>query len=251
MDPFVYAVAALAVFILGLSKGGFVGLGNLAVPLMAMVISPVQAAAVLLPILIVQDAIGIMAFWGKWDRYNLAVLLPGAFIGVALGYLLAARVSDDGIGFSVGIISLVFGMRRLILERMKSVTPKVKPNAFLGMICGLGSGFTSMIAHAGGPPFQIFVIPQHLPRDVLVGTTLLFFASVNLVKVVPYVALGQFTAQNLTMSAILIPIAILSTWVGVWMVRRIPTERFYTFIYILMIVVGLRLAWKSGLALFG
>jgi len=251
MDPIFYAVAVLAVFILGLSKGGFVGLGNLAVPLMAMAVSPVQAAAVLLPILIVQDAIGIYAFRRSWDRFNLAVLLPGAFAGIALGYLLAARVSDDGIAFSVGIISLAFGLRRLIIERMKSAETAGKPNVLLGLLCGLGSGFTSMIAHAGGPPFQVFVLPQRLPRDVLVGTTLLFFGAVNLVKVVPYFALGQFTAQNLMISATLVPVAILSTWAGVWLVRRIPTERFYTLIYILMVLLGLKLSWQSGLSLFG
>jgi len=250
MDLSFYAVAIPAVIILGMSKGGFVGLGNLAVPLMAMAVSPVQAAAVLLPILVVQDTIGVFSFRRTFDRFNLAVLLPGAFVGVGLGYLLAARVSDDGIGFSVGLISILFGLRRLVVERMKSGTEVRKPNIVLGWLCGLGSGFTSMIGHAGGPPYQIFVIPQKLPRDMLVGTTLVFFASVNLVKVVPYFALGQFTRQNLTISATLIPVAVLSTWLGVKLVRKIPTERFYTLIYVLMIAVGLRLVWQSAPALF-
>jgi len=126
-----------------------------------------------------------------------------------------------------------------------------KPNIVLGWLCGLVSGFTSMIGHAGGPPYQTFVIPQKLPRDMLVGRTLVFFASVNLVKIVPYFALGQFTTHNLKISATLIPVAILSTWTGVWLVRRIPTERFYTLIYILMVAVGIRLVWQSATALLG
>lgn len=251
MDLSFYLAAIPAVIILGLSKGGFVGLGNLAVPLMAMAVSPVQAAAVLLPILLVQDAIGIFSFRKSWDRFNLMVLLPSAFVGIGLGYLLAAQVSDDGIGFSVGLISIIFGVRRLIVERLPEGLKIRKPNIVLGWICGLGAGFTSMIGHAGGPPFQIFVIPQKLPRDVLVGTTLIFFGSVNLVKVLPYFALGQFTAENLFLSATLIPLAVLSTWAGVWLIRRISMERFYTMIYVLMIVVGLRLVWQSGTALLG
>ncbi len=168
MDPQFYAAAIPAVIILGLSKGGFVGLGNLAIPLMALVMSPVQAAAVLLPILLVQDAVGVLSFRRSWDGFNLAVLLPSAFVGIFLGYLLAAHVSDAGIAFSVGVISIIFGLRRLIVERRASGATALRPGIPFGLLCGVGAGFTSMIAHAGGPPFQIYVMPQRLPRDVLV-----------------------------------------------------------------------------------
>lgn len=251
MDPQFYAAAIPAVIILGLSKGGFVGLGNLAIPLMALVMSPVQAAAVLLPILLVQDAVGVLSFRRSWDGFNLAVLLPSAFVGIFLGYLLAAHVSDAGIAFSVGVISIIFGLRRLIVERRASGATALRPGIPFGLLCGVGAGFTSMIAHAGGPPFQIYVMPQRLPRDVLVGTSIIFFAAVNLVKVAPYFALGQFTRENLILSATLVPLAIVSTWAGVWLVRRISGERFYTLVYVLMVLVGLRLIWQSGPALFG
>ncbi|MFC4625828.1 sulfite exporter TauE/SafE family protein [Daeguia caeni] len=245
VDFHFYAVAIPAVIILGLAKGGFIGLGNLAIPLMALAISPVHAAAVLLPILLVQDTISIISYRATWDRRNLSILLPGAFIGVGLGYLLASHVSDAGLGFCVGLISLIFGLRRLILERAGPVAA-ARPGTIFGLICGAGAGFTSMIAHAGGPPFQIYVIPQRLPRDVFVGTTVIFFACVNYVKIIPYFALGQFTREHLFLSATLIPVAILSTWAGIWLVRRIDAERFYKLIYILMIVIGTKLIWDSA-----
>ena len=102
-----------------------------------------------------------------------------------------------------------------------------------------------MIAHAGGPPFQVYVLPQRLARDVFVGTGAVLFAAINWVKVPPYVALGQFTRENLLTSAALFPLAILSTWLGVLLVRRVSGERFYTAIYILLILVGLKLIWQA------
>jgi uncharacterized membrane protein YfcA len=212
---------------------------------MALAMSPVRAAAILLPILIVQDVVGVWAFRKSWDGYVLGWMLPGAAIGNVLGYLFAARVSADAVLAMVGGISLLFGAYRLWSERGGALRAPARSPGWVGTLCGVASGFTSQIAHAGQPPFQVWVLPKKLPRDVLVGTTAIFFAVVNWVKVPAFVALGQFTPDNLRAAGVLLPVAIASTLAGVWLVRRVSAERFYTAIYVLMMLVGAKLLWDG------
>lgn len=244
-DPVFYALAIPAVILLGLAKGGFAGVGAISLPLLALAISPVQAAAILLPVLILQDVVGVWAFRRSWDRGILLLMIPSAALGIALGYLLAAEVSATAVLAVLGAISIVFALHRLWLARGGGVqAPKDAPLA-LGIALGAASGFTSQIAHAGQPPFQMWVLPKNLPPLVLVGTTAIFFAVINWIKVPAYWALGQFTRENLVTAAALAPLAIVSTLAGVWLVRRIKAERFYTVIYVLMILVGAQLLWKA------
>jgi uncharacterized protein len=248
-DPLFYAGAIPAVILVGLAKGGFSGLGLLSLPLMALVVSPVQAAAIMLPILIVQDVVTVWAYRHTWDRRNVLILLPSAILGILAGYLLAARVSDAAVALAVGLISVGFALRRLVLERRPTPPKPTRADVPRGVFWGLMAGFTSMIAHAGGPPFQIYVMPQRLPRDVFVGTGAVFFALNNWIKVPPYMALGQFTGENLATAAALFPLAIASTWAGVWLVRRVSAERFYTLVYILLIFVSAKLIFDGTVAL--
>lgn len=250
-DPLFYMAAVLAVILMGLAKGGFSGLGLLSLPLMALVASPVQSAAIMLPILVVQDVVTVWAYRRSWDRRNVAILMVGSIIGIGLGYLLAARVSEPAVRLAVGAISIVFAVRRLALERRPEPPKAAKADVPRGLFWGLAIGFTSMIAHAGGPPFQVYVMPQNLARDVFVGTGAVLFAIINWVKVPPYIALGQFTRENLLTSAALFPVAIVSTWAGVLLVRRVKTERFYTIVYCLLILVGLKLIVDGATTLNG
>ena len=233
--------AIVAVVVSGLAKGGFSGLGALAMPIMALGIDPVRAAAILLPILIVQDAVSIWAFRGTWDGKVLTVMLPGMAIGVALGYLFAASVSESAVLGALGAISVVFGLHRLWLERGGSAGVASNSPGWVGTLFGIASGFTSQIAHAGSPPFQMWVLPRRLPRDTLVGTTAIAFAVMNCLKVPAYAALGQFTRANLLAAGLLMPVALASTFAGVMLVRRIDPARFYVLIYALMILLGLKL----------
>jgi uncharacterized membrane protein YfcA len=245
LDWHFYALAIPAVLMLGLSKGGFAGIGALSLPMLAFVISPVQAAAILLPILIVQDVVGVWAFRRTVDWRLIAWMMPGAILGIVLGYLFAAKLPESAVLGAVGAISLLFGAYRLWAER--NGPPQVAKGLpeWLGTLFGVASGFTSQIAHAGQPPFQIWVLPRRLPRDVLVGTTAIFFAAANWIKVPAYIALGQFTDANLLTSAVLLPVAIVSTVAGVWLVRRVSAERFYVAIYVLMVLVGAKLVWDA------
>jgi uncharacterized membrane protein YfcA len=245
-----FAVMVPAVILMGLSKGGFSGLGLLSLPLMALIVSPVQAAAIMLPILIIQDVVTVWSYRREFDRRNLATLIPGMLLGVLAGYLLAAKVSDAVVGLAVGVISIGFALRRLLAGK-SAAQPVTRANYPAGTVWGVICGFTSMIAHAGGPPFQIYVMPQRLPPAVFVGTGALFFALMNWIKVLPYFILGQFSAQNLSASAALAPVAILSTIAGVWLVRRVPAERFYTIIYCLLVAVGVKLVFDGLHPLFG
>jgi uncharacterized protein len=246
-EPSFYAAAIPAVILMGLSKGGFAGLGLLALPLMALVASPVQAAAIMLPILLVQDVVTVWAYRRTWSGRALALLTPGVLAGILLGTVLAARVSDGAVKLAVGLISIAFAVRRLWLEGRDATPAATRPGLAAGSFWGVICGFTSMIAHAGGPPFQIYLLPQRLSRDVFVGTGAVFFAAVNWIKVPPYILLGQFTPENVWTSAALFPVALASTLAGVWLVRRVPVERLYAIIYALLVLVGLKLS-ADGLA---
>jgi uncharacterized membrane protein YfcA len=244
-DPWFYAAAIPAVILLGLAKGGFSGLGVLAVPLMTLVVSPVQAASITLPILIAQDVVSVWVFRHKWDGRSLALLIPSAAIGILLGYLLAAQVSSSAVELAVGLVSIIFSVQRLWVERQALlVIPPTRP--WFGVVCGTAAGFTSQIAHAGGPPFQIYMLPKRLERDAYIGTSAIFFAVVNWIKVPAYAALGQFTRPNLTTAAVLLPLAVVATIAGAVLVRRVSGERFQTVMYVLLILVGLKLCWDGA-----
>lgn len=250
INPLFYLAAVPAVTLLGLAKGGFSGLGLLSLPLMALVVSPVQAAAIMLPILIVQDVVSVWAYRYTWDRRNVALLVAGAVPGILTGYFLAAEVSDAAVKLAVGIISIAFAIRRMVLERRATPPKPTSADTPHGLFWGWVTGFTSMIAHAGGPPYQIYVMPQKLPRDVFVGTGAILFALINWIKVPPYLALGQLSRENLLTAAALFPVAIASTWAGVLLVRRVSGQGFYTAVYILLIFVGAKLVYDGASGLF-
>lgn len=245
-DPLFYLLAVPAVVLLGVSKGGLTGAGALALPLMVLVIDPVQAAAIMLPILIAQDTVGVFAFRRHLDGYVLGWTLPGATIGILIGYLFAASVSSVAVMTLVGVISIAFGVYRLWLGRHGPPKAGASSPGWIGSLFGVVSGFTSQIAHAGAPPFQLWVMPRHLKRDVLVGTSAVYFAALNWIKVPAFAALGQFTRPNLLTAAALLPVAIVSTFAGVWLVRRIDGERFYKIVYCLMILVGVLLLFEAA-----
>jgi uncharacterized membrane protein YfcA len=242
IDPWFYAVAIPAVILLGLAKGGFAGISALSLPLLALQISPLRGAVIMLPILMVQDVVSVSAYWRKWDWANLRVLFPGAIAGIALAYFVAAYVSEGVFELALGIISVVFGARNFLTKAPVAAKP-AEPKA--GLFWGAVSGFTSMIANTGAPPFQIYVTPQRLPRDVFIGTMSIFFCVVNWVKVPPFIALGLFTRETLLTSVVLFPLAIAATWAGVLLVRRVSTDHFYKIIYGLMMLIGVKLIWDG------
>jgi uncharacterized membrane protein YfcA len=243
-DTLFLIAAALAVTCLGLSKSGFAGFGLAATPVLALAVPPLQAAAILLPLMILQDVISIWAYRREWSGWNLAVLLPSAALGIGIAWWLAAYTSDALVRLSVGLIAVACILSQW--RKAATATPTVPRGLFWG---GL-AGFAGTLAHAAGPPFQMFVLPQKLDKLALVGTAAIFFAVLNALKVVPYVALGQFSTENLATSLALAPLAIATNFFGIWLVRRVPTSLFYRIAYGLVFLVSLELIRSGVFALW-
>ncbi|MGE0564034.1 MAG: sulfite exporter TauE/SafE family protein [Pseudolabrys sp.] len=245
-DPIFWITVVIAVTLVGLAKGGFSGIGSVATPLLALVLPPLQAAAIILPILLLQDAISVWVYRKDWDAWNVKVLVAGAVIGVGLAWSIAAFVSNDAIRLTVAVIGLVF-CANAFLNR-GPVAPR-RPSSASGVFWGAASGFTSALAQAGSPPFQMHVLPQRMPKMTLVGTQALFFAATNVMKVAPYFALGQFSTEGLSVSLALVPLAVATNFLGIWLVRKTPQETFYKIAYTLMFLVSVGLLYQGATGL--
>jgi uncharacterized membrane protein YfcA len=240
-DPWFYATAIPAVALVGMSKGGFGGnLALIGVPLMALVMSPVRAAAIMLPILVVMDIVSLWAWRGHRDGATLKNMLPGAIAGIGLGWALASVVTAPAVRLVVGTLALLFVLR-WVAQLLGYRPAHREQSPVAGNFWGGVSGFTSFVAHAGGPPYQIYALGLGQAPAVYVGTNVIFFAVVNAVKLVPYLALGQFDAANLTASLVLLPVAPVATLAGAYLVRRMKPEIFYPVMYCLLLLVSLKL----------
>ncbi len=235
-DPIFYLAAIPAVTFLGVSKGGFAGVGLLATPLLALVLPPLQAAAILLPILLLQDVISVFVYRHHWDAQNIKIMLPGAVLGVGIAWLLAAHMSDSYVRLAIGAIAFGF-----VVDHWLGRKPAARPVISQGLFWGSVSGFTSMLCQAGGPPFQVYVMPQRLEKLTFVGTMAIFFAALNVIKVIPYFALGQFSTAGLATSIALVPLAVATNFLGIWMVRVTPTVLFYKLSYVFVFAISLAL----------
>lgn len=251
-DPFFYLVAIPSVMLVGLSKGGFGGAaGFVGVPLMALVIPPVQAAAILLPILVLMDLVSLWTWRGVYDRQTLLFMLPGSIIGILIGWWFAAAVTEDAVRLIVGAVAIVF-VGRWAWQRLRhgGEPPPAEPNRAQGGFWGAVAGFTSFVAHVGGPPFQVYAMPLRFSPALFTGTSVIFFAVTNAIKLVPYFLLGQFDRTNLAASAALMPLAPVFTLLGAWLVRRMRPEIFYPFTYATVAIVAVKLVWDSVAVLF-
>jgi len=246
-DPVFWTVAAIAVTLVGLAKGGFTGVGMVGTPMLALIVPPLQAVAIMLPILLVQDVVSVWAYRRHWDAWNLKVLIPGGLIGVAAGGLLAAYVPDAAVRLAVGVIGVTFVLWRWFGPASGDIG--IRPSAASGVFWGSISGFTSTLANAGAPPWQVHMMPQHLPKLIFAGTATMYFAATNLAKVIPYFALGQFSTDNLWTSAVLFPLAIATNFVGIWLVRITPQEMFYKIVYVITFAISLELI-RNGVTAF-
>jgi uncharacterized membrane protein YfcA len=247
-DPWFYAAAIPAILILGLAKGGFGSVGLLVVPILSLAVSPVQAAGITLPILVLSDIVAVASYWGVWDKRVLAIMLPGALVGVAIGWWTASWVGEAEIRLILGLVSVAFALNYWIRTR-REVTPR-QPDRAKGAFWGALSGFTSFVSHAGGPPYQIYVTPLRLAPRIFAGTMVIFFFIVNALKLVPYFFLGQFSTANLLTSAVLLPISIPATFFGIWLIKRIDAKRFYEIVYALIFAIGVFLIGESIADLF-
>ena len=242
-DPWFYAVAVPAVLLMGLAKCGFAsGFGALATPVLAIAVPVPQAAAIMLPLLLVMDAVGLQQLWPHRDRALLRLLLPAGLAGTVVGTLLFGVLSTRAVSAVVGGLTLLFLAQRLFFPPRADDRPASKA---LGRVLGVAAGFTSFVAHAGGPPVSAYLLPLKLKPLVFAATTAVFFAAVNLSKWIPYAWLGLIDLRNMSTSLVLLPLAPVGVFTGVWLARRIRPVWFYRFAYTGMLLAGLKLLWDG------
>ncbi|WP_252015678.1 sulfite exporter TauE/SafE family protein [Vibrio sp. SCSIO 43140] len=244
-DPLFYVMAVPAVLIYGIGKGGLGGaLGIIAVPLMALVVAPTQAAAILLPILIVMDIFAVRHHYKNADYRVIKSMLPGALLGVLLAGLFLGVTSEAGLKLTIGLLSLAFCFQYWLGgERERS-----KPSAFSAWFWSSLSGFSSTAIHAGGGPASIYLLPLKLEKVTLIATMAVLFGLINLAKVIPYLALGEFDATNLLTALILTPLAPLGVKLGVMLLHRVSQARIYQLCYLFLFLSGSKLCFDAAVA---
>ena len=233
-----WIVAVAAAMLVGMGKGGLPVVGMLGVPVLSLVISPVAAAGLLLPVYIVSDAFGLYAYRGAFDRRVVGIMAIGGTAGVGLGWATASVVPEAAVTLLVGVIGLLFALN-LLIRRASPVqkAAAVGPGLFWGML----TGFTSFVSHAGAPPFQVYVQPLGLAKAVFAGTTTVLFAYINAIKLVPYVALGQINMGSLKIAALLAVPAAIAVFAGVRAVKVLPEALFFRLVTWALLLISVKL----------
>ena len=222
-----WLLAVIATLLFGMSKAGFGGAaGSLGVPLMALAVPAPFAAAVMLPILLAIDLIGLVVFRGKADTANLRIILPGAMIGVALGWLTFSHVDARWIKLLIGIEAIAFALDRFRAARNAAIAVPSAPTFLPGILWSGVAGFTSFISHAGGPPIMQYLMPQNMDKMRLVGTTVIFFTAVNFAKIGPYAQLGLVDLSNLAVSLLLAPAIPIGYFAGYRLLQAVDMRGF-------------------------
>ena len=232
-------LATFAALLIGMSKGGLPLVGMMSVPVLSLVMSPVKAAVLLLPLFIISDMVGIWLYRRDYSLVNLKILVPAGIFGVLMGWFTASMISESTIKFIIGLVGVSFCLQTWF-KRIQSEAPA--PASFpKGSFWGAMAGFTSFIAHAGGPPFQIFVLPQKLPKSEFAGTATILFAIINLAKLGPYQALSPYSEEDLMKAAVLVPFALLGTFLGAYLTQRIADVWFFRLVQTGLFLVSLKL----------
>ena len=237
-----FVIAGLSAFLVGASKGGLPMVGSVGVPLLALVMHPIAAAALLLPVYIVSDMVGLWAYRKEYSPRNLVILIPAMILGVGVGWATARITEEWMVTLLVGIVGLYYCATALFRKANAPPKPADVPR---GVFWGAIAGFTSFVSHTGGPPYQTYVLPQKLPKMMFAGTSTIVFAVINLVKLVPYWALGQFNTANLEVAAMLSPLAVAGALIGYRLTAVIPERLFYRLVEVALFVISLKLIYDA------
>ena len=242
-QPLLAGLLILAAFLVGLSKGGLASIAMLSVPLLSIYISPLAAAALLLPIYILSDLVGIYLYRRDFSMDNIKILMPCGVLGVVIGWATASIVSDRVVALLIGVMGITFCL--YTWTKKKRNTPPAPVDFKKGLFWGTLSGFTSFVAHAGGPPFQIYTLPQKLPKLVFAGTTTLVFAVVNLAKIIPYSSIYPYTIETFKISAVLLPVAAIGTVAGRKLVEYLSEKLFFLTVQIALFLISTKLVLSA------
>ncbi len=244
-DAAFYALAVPAFLLVGISKGGFgMGIGAIALPMLALMVPVPQAAAIMLPLLIAMDAIGLFMYRGRWHGANMRILLPGGLLGTLLGYFSFRHLGEGWIRIIIGTVGTIYPLQAWLRARFAAPAP-AKASWPKGVFWSSVSGLTSFIANAGGPPLSVYLLPQRLDKTLFTGTTIYFFAVINWAKVVPFWALGQFAPQNVLTALVLLPLAPAGMAIGWWLHARVDERLFYRICNVVLVLVGGRFLWDG------
>ncbi len=250
-DTLSLVLIAFGVFILGISKGGIAGLGVIVTPFLSTRMDPFVVVSVLLPIMVIQDFVSLALYRHSFDSRLLKQMLPAGIVGVVLAYVFSTNVPVWGVKICIGILSLSFAVFHIFLQKQAypSKRKTVPYDKTWAAIAGASSGFASALAHAGPPPFQVYVMTKNLEKRVFVGTSVMFFAAVNLAKLPSYAALDLFTRKSVLLSVTFVPLAIASSWVGAKLIQIIDQKVFNLIIKITLLCVGMILLLQGATGL--
>jgi len=234
--------AILAAWVIGFSKGGLANFGALAVPLMSLSMPTMQAAALTLPLLILSDVIAIYIYRQSFSRRNLAILIPAGIAGCAAGWAAATAISESWMKLFIGLIGFMFCLYMFLRPANTPARPADVPR---GVFWGFLSGLTSFISHTGGPPYQVYTLPQKMTPIVFAGTTTLFFSVINLSKIVPYIMLGELHANSFQFALLLMPVALVGVLCGWKAIRLLPPKAFFRIVQWALFVISIKLMYDG------
>lgn len=248
MDWQLIALISVAVVITGISKGGFSGsFGIIAVPLISLKMSPMHAAAIMLPIICIMDLFTVQRFWKRWETSELVKCIPAAIVGVIIGGLTVDRFSEDWLRMLVGIIAVGFSINSWPRKnRIKDLPPL---GSFASKFWCILSGVTSTIAHAGGAPMNVYLLRAKLDKTRYVATAAAVFTAINYAKLIPYTLLGELHIKTVLISLCFIPLAYLGVQIGAWLHFKLSSDAFFKCIFVFLFLTGIKLIWGSLLVI--
>ncbi len=235
--------AVAAAVCVGAGKGGIPIVGMLSVPILALSISPVTAAGLLLPVYVVSDMFGLWAYRRDFDGRVLAIMLPGALVGIGVGWAAASVVPENWVRVLVGVIGITFALNLILRGRPDG--PPRRAEVAPGLFWGAVAGFTSFVSHSGGPPYQVYTLPLKMTKTVFAGTSTIAFAVINAAKLIPYWHLGQLTAANMKVALMLMPVAAGAVFMGVWLVKILPDKLFFRLVIWALLILSVQLLWTG------
>lgn len=236
-------MATFAAFCVGMAKGGVPVISAMAVPLMSLVMSPILAAGLLLPVFIVADMFGLFAYRRNFNTQVLRIMLVAMPIGVFIGWLTSSYLSEAVVTIIIGLIGMSFAVTTILRKPVEG--PPIAPKIRSGMFWGTITGFTSFVSHSGAPPYQVYTLPLRMDKITFAGTLTVAFAYTNIIKLIPYYALGQLSLENLKTALVLMIPAVVGVFVGVKVVKVMPEKLFFQIIIWALLILSIKLIWDG------
>jgi uncharacterized protein len=239
--PVFLVITAVVAFLIGLAKGGFGGtLGTLATPMMALILPADQVLGILLPILMFADIFAVTMHWRRWDFRLVWLLIPGSLVGVTVGTLFITNAPTHTLRVVLGVIVLFFTVYKLFENRIFASLP-YRPRNWHGLLAGTVAGFSSALAHTGGPPVSVYLLLQDILPPVFIATSAVFFFLLNWIKVPYYLYADLFDLRALGQIVWLMPLVPLGVWVGKRFGDRVSKQTFDRIIVFLLAIAALLL----------